>query len=148
MSLSGSHTPARCARARLVKLNVPVLPDTHAHVVLLQLLCLCLPSTPSLHTRYTQVWSTHLMRFEEYPADGPGALRLVLHEEVADQFVLLGLIPTGLYTIRTDPGTPLNWIRNTLRRAVGRMISVCTPIWVALLRGVRLIEPFETHRKR
>ena len=91
-------------------------------------------------TAITQVWSTHIMQFEEYPADGPGALRLAFHEEVADQFVLLGLIPMGLYTIRTDPGTPLNWIRDTVRHTAGRVIAGATPAMVWVLEAVGWIE--------
>lgn len=87
-----------------------------------------------------QVWSTHVMQFEQCPSDGPGALRLAFHEEVADQFVLLGLIPLGLYTIRTDQGTPLAWARDAVRHTAGRVIAATTPVVVRLLEAVGWIK--------
>jgi hypothetical protein len=66
-----------------------------------------------------QVWSTQVMQFEPYPADGPGALRIAFQEELQDQFIFFGLLPIGLYTIRTDPGTPLNGMLTAVRRVVG-----------------------------
>jgi hypothetical protein len=83
-----------------------------------------------------QVWSSFVLQFEEYPADGPGAVRVAFHEELSDQFVFLGTIPMGLYTIRTDPGTPLNWIRDTVRGVMGQVIAVSTPVLVQLLEAV------------
>lgn len=57
------------------------------------------------------------------PTDGPGALRMVFQEELQDQFVFFGLLPVGLYTLRTDPGTVLNTIRTNLRRLVARALT-------------------------
>ncbi|KAF6258098.1 hypothetical protein COO60DRAFT_1701478 [Scenedesmus sp. NREL 46B-D3] len=65
-----------------------------------------------------KVWSTQVMQFEPYPADGPGALRLAFEEELHDQFVFFGLLPMGLYTVRTDPGTPLDTLLTKVRRLV------------------------------
>uniref|UniRef100_A0A383VLK9 Uncharacterized protein n=1 Tax=Tetradesmus obliquus TaxID=3088 RepID=A0A383VLK9_TETOB len=66
-----------------------------------------------------KVWSTHVMQFEPFPADGPGALRLAFQEELHDQMIFFGLLPLGLYAIRTDPGTPLNSLLTSARRMVG-----------------------------
>jgi hypothetical protein len=80
------------------------------------------------------------MQFEESPADGPGALRLAFHEELADQFIFLGLIPVGLYTIRTDPGTPLNWLRDAVRHTAAQVIATSTPVLTGLLEAVGWIK--------
>lgn len=62
------------------------------------------------------------------------------HEELSDQFVFLGTIPMGLYTIRTDPGTPLNWMRDAVRGVMGQVIAVSTPVVVQLLEAVGWIK--------
>jgi hypothetical protein len=66
-----------------------------------------------------QVWTTQVMQFEPYPADGPDALRIAFQEELQDQFVFFGVLPLGLYAIRTDPGTTLNAVLSGARRLVG-----------------------------
>lgn len=84
-----------------------------------------------------QVWSTQVIQFEEYPTDG---LVVVFQEELRDQFTLLGCLHVGLSSVRTDPGTPLNWIRDTVRGAVGTAIAVGTPVMVQLLEAVGWIK--------
>lgn len=95
--------------------------------------CVC-----ALHV--LQVTTMQVLQFKEYPADGPGALRVTFQEELADQFVILGSLPMGLWTIRTDPGTPLNWVRDTVRGVTGRVIAVTTPVVVQLLQAVGWIK--------
>eukprot|EP00882_Tetradesmus_deserticola_P001937 GHRQ01002076.1.p1 GENE.GHRQ01002076.1~~GHRQ01002076.1.p1 ORF type:complete len:229 (+),score=84.96 GHRQ01002076.1:191-877(+) len=80
-----------------------------------------------------KVWSTQVMQFEPYPEDGPGALRIAFEEELHDQFVLFGLLPMGLYTIRTDPGTPLNALLTAARRLVAQgMIATAAVVEAGL----------------
>lgn len=80
-----------------------------------------------------------MMQFEKSPEDGPGVLRVVFQEELADQFVFLGCLPVGLYTIRSDPGTPLNWLLSTARGISGRVIATGTPLFVAVLQAAGVI---------
>jgi hypothetical protein len=84
-----------------------------------------------------QVWSTHVLKFEEHPTDG---LMVVHQEELQDQFTLLGSMHVGLSSVRTDPGTPLNWIRDAVRGAVGAAIAVGTPVLVQVLEAVGWIK--------
>lgn len=83
-----------------------------------------------------QVWSTQVIQFEEHPTDG----LVVFQEELQDQFTLLGSLHVGLSSVRTDPGTPLNWIRDAVRGAVGAVIAVGTPVMVQLLEAVGWIK--------
>jgi len=84
-----------------------------------------------------QVWTSFVLQFEE---DASGALRVVFHEELVDQMVFVGLFHLGLYAVRTDPGTPLNWIRDRLRRATGQVIAVTTPVVVQVAQAVGWIK--------
>jgi hypothetical protein len=71
---------------------------------------------------YMQVLTIQLFQFEEYPADGPGALRVSYHEEWLDQLIFFGTISVGIYKVGSDPGTPLNWARSQLRRFNGQLL--------------------------
>lgn len=102
---------------------------------------------PPLHARHKgmhgcrcvmlQVWSTQVIQFEEHPTDG---LVVVFQEELQDQFILLGSLHVGLSSVRTDPGTPLNCIRDAVHGAVGAVIAVGTPVMVQLLEAVGWIK--------
>lgn len=81
-----------------------------------------------------------MFQFEACPSDGPGALRVAFQEELADQFIYLGLLPLGVYTLRTDPGTPLNWLLDTARGLLGRSISVGTPVVMQLLQATGVVK--------
>jgi hypothetical protein len=81
-----------------------------------------------------------VFQFEDCPSDGAGALRATFQEELADQFVYVGLFPFGLHTLRTDPGTPLNWLLNAARSAAGTAIATFTPCVVQLLQAVGVVK--------
>jgi hypothetical protein len=38
--------------------------------------------------------------------------------------------------VRTDPGTPLNWLLNTARGAMGQAIAFCAPLVVQMLQAM------------
>lgn len=84
-----------------------------------------------------QVWSTHVLEFEQHATDG---LVVVHQEELQDQFTLLGSLHVGLSSLRTDPGTPLNWIRDAVRSVVGAAIAVGAPVLVQVLEAVGWIK--------
>lgn len=91
-----------------------------------------------------KVWSSQLLRFEECArpataaaeAAGEAELRVVWQEELADQFVFLGMLPLGLYTIRADPHTPLCWLLAALRNTAGCVVAACMPVVMRLLAAV------------
>jgi hypothetical protein len=98
---------------------------------------------PYLHS-LLQVWSTQVFQFRDYPEDGPGALRICCNEELNDQLIFFGLIPVGVYAIRSDPGTPLHLMLSWLRDLVGRWLVWNCRMWEVILQVVGIeVEPAE-----
>jgi hypothetical protein len=76
------------------------------------------------------------MQFVPYPADSPDALRLAFQEELQEQFIFFGLLPLGLYAIRTDPGTTLNSVLSGVRRLVGSSLTLTAGVVEAGLQAL------------
>jgi hypothetical protein len=81
-----------------------------------------------------------VFQFREYPEDGPGALRVCFQEELADQIVFLGLVPFGLYALRTEPGTPLHMVVTWFRVNLGFWLCLVINLLEQLLQALGIME--------